>query len=567
LTAATNPAPINFAPGWFLDLVGTGSVTIEQIPLSSTLSNPTNAPYALHIMLSGTWTNPPVLRQRFQQNGMLWANKTVSASITARTNGAPATITSSLVASNGQPLVGLINATLTNAFVEYTAFGVLPATTNPDVPPAAYIEYQTFLPPTSDLYLTSFQLVVSDAAANFEYQQDTIDRQLDHLAHYYDPLLAYKPIPSYLVGWDFPLNPAQIYGDNVVAFVGVNSGNYLWDQTIGYQTVASSFTTARAPNGGLQLTCAMAGQVAILQYLDEIEARKILSDRASVHISTSTTATAGSLTGNVTLWATTDATLPNLGAGITPITALSATGVPTMGNGTWVQVPNVYQDTEFTLTPASATNSESADISLSGWDMQGAVPTNTATFFVIVVGFSPWIAADTISIDSISLCAGDIATRPSPKTYQETLNDCQQYYEMSYVNFSDVGTITLENALVATQNVGAYGGAGGAQTYVSESGFGFNYNSLKRTEIPTITLYSTKTVNTPNFVTMNTLGAVIASSNDPITNWTLDAGNKGANYFAIHFSGQNYAADGTYHVLSAWLSYHYIVDARLGLVN
>ena len=88
LSAASNPPPIAIGPGWFLDLAGTGNVTITQVPLSDALPNPTNAPYALRIEVGGGWTSLPVLRQTFEQNGMLWAGKNVSVSFTALISGA-----------------------------------------------------------------------------------------------------------------------------------------------------------------------------------------------------------------------------------------------------------------------------------------------------------------------------------------------------------------------------------------------------------------------------------------------------------------------------------------------
>ena len=39
--------------------------------------------------------------------------------------------------------------------------------------------------------------------------QNSVNRQNDYLFHYYNPLLQYKPIESFLIGWDFPVNPAQ----------------------------------------------------------------------------------------------------------------------------------------------------------------------------------------------------------------------------------------------------------------------------------------------------------------------------------------------------------------------
>jgi len=431
LTSVTNPPPIEVAPGWYLTLTGTGSVTVKQVPLNTTISTPTNAPYALEITLTGGWTGDAILSQTFVQNGQNWQGLYASTSITARVNGSGAPLSVNLVASNGQPLATLLNTFLTNTFVEYTGNALIPSFVNLNTPPNASIEYEIILPPTGDFYITSVQLALSNAAQNYNYEQTTVNSQINNLFYYYQPKLNYKPIPSYLVGWDFPLNPAQFLGDSVAAqATSANQGYYAWDQTIIYQTVPSSVTVARGADGSFQMTCAVAGQVAIIQYLDQVEARKILSDRASLHLNLYGAVAAGA-TGNVTLWATTDGSLPTLPT--TFISTINANGIPaTVSSVNWTQVPNLYQNTEFTVPVKSSTNAESNDISLNGWDMQGAVPTNTATYFAIVVGFTALTVGDTLNISSVGLCPGDIATRPAPQKPNAVLNDCQRFYYSTF---------------------------------------------------------------------------------------------------------------------------------------
>lgn len=177
----TNPATIQLAPGWFLELAGTGTVTITQVPLNNTNINPSNAPYALRLTMNG-WTDGSVkLRQRFEQNGMLWASKIVSTAVTALINGAPQSIQANLIDSNNSVIGNVLPLTAINdVWNEYTGHAQLPATTNPDVPPAAYIDYELLLPSDIDIYLTSFQLVVQDLPIEPSFDQDSINRQIDH---------------------------------------------------------------------------------------------------------------------------------------------------------------------------------------------------------------------------------------------------------------------------------------------------------------------------------------------------------------------------------------------------
>lgn len=188
LSSVTNPDPINIGPGWFLELSGTGSALITQVPLNNSNENPSNAPYALRLQLNG-WDDV-ILRQRFQQNGMLWANKIVSSTITARLEGAPQSISANLIDSNSSTLAQVLPLTVVNeAWNEFTGYGELPATTNPNTPPAAYIEYRLSLPSNSDIYLSSIQLVVQELPIQPSFEQDSIERQIDHTYHYAYPIV------------------------------------------------------------------------------------------------------------------------------------------------------------------------------------------------------------------------------------------------------------------------------------------------------------------------------------------------------------------------------------------
>jgi hypothetical protein len=188
--SGTNPDPIEIAPGWTLLVAGTGSVTITQVPLNNSNANPSNAPYALQLTMSGWTTDSVILRQRFPQNGMLWANKVVSSTVTAQINGSPQSIMANLVDSNSAVLGTVLSLTPVNeAWNEYTGHADLPAVTNPDTPPAAYIDYLLHLPSNIDIYLTSFQLVVQEIPIHPSFEQDSINRQIDHTYHNAYPIV------------------------------------------------------------------------------------------------------------------------------------------------------------------------------------------------------------------------------------------------------------------------------------------------------------------------------------------------------------------------------------------
>ncbi len=204
--AGTDPDPIHIAPGWFLYLAGTGTVTMTQVPLNNDNTNPSNAPYALRLTLNG-WTNDSVfLVQRFEQNGMLWANKFVSSTVTARLEGSPQNISANLVSSQPATLTTVLTSTPVNeAWNEFSDYGELPATTNPDVPPAAYIEYKLALPSNIDIYLTSFQLVVQDLPLKPAFEQDSINRQIDHSYNTAYPIVPVGTVIDF-AGFNIPLH-------------------------------------------------------------------------------------------------------------------------------------------------------------------------------------------------------------------------------------------------------------------------------------------------------------------------------------------------------------------------
>lgn len=179
--SGTDPDPILVAPGWELLLSGTGTATIEQVPLNNSNINPANSPYALRLTLDDWTADTVVLRQRFRQNGMLWANKIVSCAISAFLTGAPQFISATLVDSNDSVLGTVLPSSAVNeSWTEYTGYAQLMDTTNPDLPPSAYVDYLVHLPSNIDIYLTSFQLVVQDLPIQPSFEQDSIDRQIDH---------------------------------------------------------------------------------------------------------------------------------------------------------------------------------------------------------------------------------------------------------------------------------------------------------------------------------------------------------------------------------------------------
>ena len=453
--SATNPAPTAIAPGWSFVAAGTGTATIRKVPLDRTNTNPSNAPYALRLTLTGWTAGSVFLKQRFQQNGMLWAGEYVSSAITARLDGSPPSISASLIDSNSAVLGVVLPSTVVNeSWNEFTGHALLPATTNPNVPPAAYIEYSLALPSNIDIYLTSFQLVAQDLPLEPKFEQESIDRQIDHTFHYYKDPLSYKPVPSYLVGWDFPLNPTQ-FGSSIPIAAGANVSHYVWDQTILFQTATNSISVARASsNNGIVFTRAADSSFAVIQYLPSTQARLILGQQFSVQLQGKTGAS--TVNGTVSCYWTTGATLPAMSANTSLVASITA-GVPTVTNGTWTAVKTVTGVTAlpFALTSSASTTSfEGFNSDLAGKD--------TATFFAIVVTLDTLTAAVAdVTLSYVSLVGGTIATRPAPQTQDQVLRECQYYYTKSFSPATAPIQNSAGNSAYGLQNVGSAGSGDG----------------------------------------------------------------------------------------------------------
>lgn len=569
LTGVANPDPIEIAPGWFLELTGNGTVDIERVSLNNATQTSTNAPYALRITLGAGWTSLPVLRQRLSQNGMLWSEKYVASSLTARIEGAPQSISARLDASDGAPLVILQVAALENDFTEFTGTALVPQTTNADLPPNAYIDFKVLLPTVADIYITSLQLVTLSEDATVSYQQDSIDRQIDHLFHYYKDKLIAKPIPSYLTGWDFTLNPAQFTGSTVPATaIGANKSKYVWDQTIIFQSVDSGIGITRsATTGGIIATQAAvaSGQCAFIQYLPSKQAREILSSECSVALSGLTTKVGG-ITGSISLWATSEANLPVVAAGTNNsiILTIDANGKPATTNGTWTEITRLSNDLGTIELGTTQT-----ELMLSGFDISDNALVGTATFFAIVIGFEAMAQNDTITLDWVSLCKGSIATHPAPQSFNNVLQDCEYYYEKSYATDVTPGTAGVTNQLSVPQHSYNDGSTG---FFFQNTGFSLNYKSSKRAA-PNISFYA-PAAGTLDSVTafLYNNGNTTTSSADAVfaTYFTaVGSGNRSTSYSVNSTLNLPFIAGGFASAAegAGWLTFHYVIDARLGIVN
>jgi hypothetical protein len=485
--AATVVTPI--APEWSLSVTfsAAGSLTVAQTPVAGSSQYPTNPPYTLDITPIANVVSVTLI-QRLSRTPDIWSPATggmngyVATNITLG-NNTTATITyAPSQATAGNPQTILTTTNLTGSYREYSTTTQLLPAANTDTSTAGYVDIKIALSPTGPSSITSVQVVgIETNLTNIPYQQVPVRMQQSGLIDVIVEDLAYKPISSYLVGWDFALNPAQFLGPTLAASAaGANTSRYVWDQTIVFQSANNGPAVSRGTNGCLTLTATNTTQFALVQYLEQSVARMILNDRNSVNVAAFTNQVAG-LNCKISLWYTTDASLPSCAANNSIVATLTAAGKPATFNGNWTEVPRSgLGDATFTIG-ASPNTTNFNDYGFSGWDMEGIAATNTATYFAIVVGSASLTAANVVNIDSISLVPGNVPTRPAPETGGIAQIRCFRYYEKSF----EPGTIPATGVTLGVDSFAQTNAA--ASTIYAPSN---SYIAVKVIINPLVTIYN-----------------------------------------------------------------------------
>lgn len=455
---------IAIAPDWSLVVnhTGNGTLFVTRTAVQGSSAYPNNPPYTLTVT-PGVNIAALQLVQTFPNNPDVFSpqpaalNGYLSASILL----APASVATISYQPNGQAAQQILNANNTTG--NYATFNntvQLAPATNPSTGDTGSVSIIVGLNVAAATTFSNVQVVPLNAnIANVPYDQITANRDRDLQFNYWEPLLKAKTIPSYLIGWDFPLNPTQPLGPTVAASAaGVNSAIYTWDQTILFQVTNSGPATSRAASGAMRITATNASQFALVQYLPQSIARELLNGPLSVNVA-ALTPQIGGIVGTISLWYTNNGALPNIGANTCLITTLDANGHPSAVAAGWSEVPRSNLGNAQFVVQNSATTAFN-DYGFSGWNLNGIAAVNTTTFFAIVVGFAQLNLAGTMDISSISLVPGMIPTRPAAKSISATLEDCQTFYEMSFnpgvIPATQLGTASGMAATVVGTAVNAY---------------------------------------------------------------------------------------------------------------
>lgn len=570
VSAATNQV-FAFAPNWDFVISGTGTVIVERIAISGNDNVVTSPPYVLEITVSSGVT-ACYLRQRFPYNSGLWASTDdesifLAGTVIARNESIGTTGIQMLYSeSTGGSPITIVDKSFTNA--DYTLLtgtsDQIPLSTNTDTGEDGYIDIYLSIQPSSHIRISSIQVVptLNAAGGNLtQYDANSSNREQALMGDYYLPRLNAKQIPSLLTGWDFTVNPFQFGSSGNIG----TSGGYICDQTIAARGSSGNVDFARGSiTSGLQFTTAGTNDAFyILQYLSGSQAKKILGTRLSANVFGYKGSAGSDVTMRVYLYrGSSSATFPTLG---TTIGTLAANGVFTLTAGNWTLIPRSGLDTATAVLNVVSTNpainSTDNDYAFSGWEVVDSTEISNTDKFAIVVTFAYADASTIITMNSISVVPGDIPCRPALQAFSQVLEECQYYYETSYVPGVAAGTIA-SGAIVVEQGADHSGGV--ARGWGTS--FNNQFNTIKRAN-PTLVLFSPDS-GSSNTVTMNvyTAATVRTSSAISSSSWTINANRRGFDGIANTAADLVSAATATATRPFSDIFYHFSADARLGIV-
>jgi len=556
----TSAETYDIAPGWQLVLTGAGTTTLTQrIYSGSGVMGQTASPnYALEIANAG-WATA-ILRQRFKNNGAIFGGGAVSMSALMRGVSGSVTVSMVYFPSNlpgNSTTVVQPTVVGTGSYVIVTGTTNLKDSNNSDLSTSAYVDMVINLPTTGSLDITDVQFVgQTDPIPGFAaeapistvvpaLQQETEERNIDHLFHYYANDLILKPKKSLLAGWNFPLNPYQFITTTITTLVAQTA--YVADQTIVHQEAASQVQTGKNVVGQRgnfvvkAVTAATTTRFALIQYIDSKTIAPywsyLLSSLARARIVT-THNTQVRLKARLIYRATLPSTIGNT----EPISAWPANSDPTFSAG-WTAL-SPLNDPAYVLPNAYDTDSTTNAYPGFAFDAF-QLPDSTAaamTLGIVIYTMdnldSTAASEDYIEFDQISLVPGQFASDALPQTFNESLADCQYYYRKSYPQGVLPGTAPNFSGASTTISTTTYGA--GVSIYTER------FPAMRATP-------STAATYSPQSGTIAKLYEVTAAADKDTA--TVNLGDDG---FMVQTATGIANANDT-------LQWQYIADARLGV--
>ena len=545
----TTSGTYQIAPGWQLILGGSGTCTVTQVITPANQAQPSDnvPPYFLRINSNG-WSSV-ILQQQFNDSGSLWANDYLSIAINALSESGfaqPISINYVPSGSTATPIVSSVPLSTGN-FAIIQGSSLIPSSTSTALNNVSYIDIQIVLPGTSIVDISDVQIIASANAFPVTFvptPDDSIERQTDQLFHYYANELIIKPKKSILTGWIFPQNPYQF---SPFAITSISSKcSYVLDQTILYQDGTNQVQVGQnsaAFRYGFVVGAVLAAtqsRFALIQYIDPSTILPywsyIVSALAKVRISTG--ANSQIRVKMRLIWRT---SLPSSLSPTEPIVSWAGNSDPVFGAG-WTAIAPL-NDPTYILTNGTypgGTVYGFPDISFDGFQLPEC-STGTMTLGVVFYTMDPMSSAsgfqDSIMFDSISLVPNRFAVESSPTTFDETLRECQFYYEKSYERGVLPGSIDGNGSIYQCPLIYSTATPSSVSSYTPVSSalylqeFSFQFKQIKRA-LPHVKYWS------PDSTASNfQIGIVVNGSSGTTTDYPpCNGGGAGSNPIDIAIS-------------------------------
>lgn len=558
----------SIAPDWDIISSGTGTLTLQR--LQPTAANiPTNPPYILSIAASAGLGSQVTLRQRMTNTPSIMRGGFASGSlIAAILSGGGSNVSMTYAPSTGTSTTVIPSTSIINdgAYHIIANNAAIPQQVN-TAADTGYVDVLITIPTSRTIGISSIQLVGNAVSADIPFDEQTVERQIDHLFHYYKDSILIQPKDSLLVGWNFPLNPWQF--TTKTRTTASNQIDYYADQTIVYQNNPSPSITIGASGINEQEGFAVSAsdpsnRFIMIQYIDPASIRPYwqqkLSSMVSVYLNT---AVNSQIPIKVRLIYNT--ALPNAISPTDPIMSWSGTD-PVLASG-WTAIECIN---DLAWTAQSGFN----QFSFNGFQLPAA-STDTMTLGIIVYTTSDMNSSgsfDSMVFQDISLVPNYFAIESNPLSFDQVLRQCEFYYEKTYENSVLPGTSSAILSQLTAQMLSRWDSNLGGEWQAYALPFGFEFRTIKRAN-PNLTFYSSNTgasgkVWINQFINGGTPGETDATVS---TFWILaNLGTKSFDYAALAQSGNGFfspvPAGASTDFVNTTLNIQYVADCRLGVV-
>lgn len=581
VTGSNTVTPV--APGWDIISTGTGTLTLERLqPTSANV--PTNPPFALRISASSGLGASITLRQRLYNTTSIFRGGFASGSLTAAViSGGGSFVTMTYAPSSGTSteIIPSTSIPTDGGYHVIAANAAIPDQANPAAG-TGYIDINFTLPTSRNLAITSLQVVGTATSINIPYDEQPAARQKDHLFHYYENSVVRQSKNSFVVGWNFGLNPWQLYPTALTTLTSQTA--YTADQTIIHQATASSIKTVKVGEQlgsglGIRAINGVAdNRFALIQYIDPSSVEpywnSIVSSLAKVGLYTT-----HSTQIRIKMRLIARTSLPSTISNTEPISSWPADSDPVFGAG-WTAIAPMNDPAYVLSNQTDLTDKTAGDYPSFSFDqfnlpsyVPTLTPTGTNTLGVLIYTMDAMNntlgTEDTIIFDDVSLCANLFGLKTQAQTYDEVLRQCQFYYEKSYSKGVLNGAATLDGIRYASAPLGGdY-----SSTTLYKNSFQLIFNQVKRA-IPNMFFYAPDgTLNQVRMGVWNGTaypapGAGSNPVNVPITGW--DAGSPiSATPSSVLLQPVNATAIMSFAAVpgasQGEIYYHYAASALLGL--